>query len=340
VNVLPWNGSLESLPQLPAGPRAGERVTGYMGKTTQSPSVNGTSLDGDWSDQMSRPVDPNKPDGEHYVDAAHEAGHMMGLNDGEGGIMNFTSGANATPSQGNIDNAVARVCGSNACPDSCCCGNGVVENNKAEQCDPFAQPTGCGQDDSCCPVCCHCFAPLCIAANGEYLSQGACQAACGAGSACYQNYRTGCWDCVRQEVVLEKTCLDPANIRGNFGCDHPQAFSIVRQGDGALPYAAQIGAVFTDERLNVVTREGDTGYVVTVEGRVVDYGNGLLEDPTATVHTDRRTISLVSSGELGLGEAFSEGAVEIQGEGILNGIRFWVYKVLYGLFGGFGATDV
>jgi hypothetical protein len=339
VNVLPWNGSVESLPQLPAGPRAGERVTGYMGKTTQSPAVNGTSLDGDWSDQMSRPIDPNNPNSGNYLDAAHEAGHMMGLNDGEGGIMNFTSGANATPSRDNVDNAVARVCGPNACPDSCCCGNGVVEKDKNEQCDPMAQPSGCSQGESCCPVCCGCYAPLCIAANGEYLSQGACQSGCGPGSSCYYNYKTGCWDCVRQEIVIEKSCLDPTNIRGNPDCDHPKEYSIVKQGNEIPPYASAIGAVFTNERLNIRTKEGDSGYLVTQQGELMDYGNGLLDDPTATIYTDRKTISLVSSGELSLGEALSSGLVEIEGEGMWNGIRFWFYNMMFGLFGRFGTTD-
>ncbi|MCX6773977.1 MAG: hypothetical protein NTY68_03195 [Candidatus Micrarchaeota archaeon] len=340
VNVIPWNNSAESLPQLPAGPKAGERVTGYMGKTTQSPSVNGASLDGDWSDQMSRLIDPNNPDSGNYADAAHEAGHMMGLNDGEGGIMNFTSGANATPSQGNIDNAVARVCGPNACPDSCCCGNGVVENNKNEKCDPMAQPSGCGAGESCCPVCCSCFAPLCIAAWGEYLDQASCQAGCGPGASCYYNYQTGCWDCIKYNIAIERSCLDPTNIRGNPDCDHPKSYSIVKQSNGTSPYATAISSILTNERLNIRTKEGDSGYLVTHEGELVDYGNGLLEDPTATIYTDRKTISLISSGELSLGEALSGGDVKIDGEGIWNAIRFEIYKLLFSLFGGFGTTDM
>ena len=143
---------------------------------------------------------------------------------------------------------------------------------------------------------------------------------------------------MRQNIVIERSCLDPTNIRGNQDCDHPQAYSIVKQGNGTPPYANAIGSVFTNERLNVRTREGDSGYLVTQDGRLVDYGNGLLEDPTATIHIDRRTISLLSAGELSLSEAYSEGAIEVQGEGFLNGIRFWVYRVLFGILG--GPTDI
>jgi hypothetical protein len=265
---------------------------------------------------------------------------MMGLNDGEGGIMNFTSGANATPSQGNIDNAVAKVCGPNACPDSCCCGNGVVEKGKGEQCDPLAQPSGCSQGESCCPVCCGCYAPVCIAANGEYASQGDCQSGCGAGSSCYYNYQTGCWDCVKQNIVIEKTCLDPSNIRGNPDCDHANRYSVL-EDDGRMPqYILSISSIFTDERLNIKTREGDTGYIITQEGELVDYGDGLLKDPTATVYTDRETINLISSGELGLGEALSSGKVRIEGEGLLNAIRLEICKIFFGLLEMFGVVDI
>jgi hypothetical protein len=105
---------------------------------------------------MSRPINASNPQAGNYKDAAHEAGHMMGLNDGEGGIMNFTSGANAAPTQANINSAVNSVCGQNACPDSCCCGNGQIDRNKGEECDPFAVPEGCSAQESCCPVCCNC----------------------------------------------------------------------------------------------------------------------------------------------------------------------------------------
>lgn len=164
ITVLPWNGTDASLPHLPAGPRAGEAVVAYMGKTTQSPSVGGASLDGEWSNITSRPVNSSDPAQGNYNDAAHEAGHMMGLADGSGGIMNFTSGPGATATQANIDQAVQNVCGANACPDKCCCGNGVIDGNKGEGCDPKALPNGCSGGEFCCAICCQCHS----LANGLY----------------------------------------------------------------------------------------------------------------------------------------------------------------------------
>lgn len=172
IQVLPWNGTDASLPQLPAGPNKGKAVVAYMGKTTQSPSVGGASLDGEWSNITSRPIDPNDPSKGNYLDAAHEVGHMLGLADGSGGLMNFTSGNDAKPTQQHIDDAVNNVCGSNACPDKCCCGNGIIDNNKGEQCDPKAVPRGCSVNDVCCPICCQCDLTRAQSFNLTYVPLG------------------------------------------------------------------------------------------------------------------------------------------------------------------------
>jgi len=77
VEVKPYDGTEASLPRTPDG----QVAIAYMGKSTRSPSVMGASIDGVWSTRSSAPVDPRKPKGERFKDAAHEAGHMMGLPD-------------------------------------------------------------------------------------------------------------------------------------------------------------------------------------------------------------------------------------------------------------------
>lgn len=77
VEVKPYNGDNKTLPRTPDG----QVTIAYMGKTTHSPSVRGASIDGVWSTRSSAPVNPKKPRGERFKDAAHEAGHMMGLPD-------------------------------------------------------------------------------------------------------------------------------------------------------------------------------------------------------------------------------------------------------------------
>lgn len=70
---------------------------GYMSGISQE----GESINGWWSDQMSRL--------EGYKDFAHEAGHMMGLAQNEdNGIM---ASPNKKPTQANIERVVKNICG-------------------------------------------------------------------------------------------------------------------------------------------------------------------------------------------------------------------------------------
>jgi len=174
--------------------------------------TNGTSINGWWSDICSRQITGST---NHYTDFAHEAGHLMGLPDdynrtsGQYGanLMGQTWPPNNQPTQDQKDQSVENVCGANACPDYCCCGNGKVDKNKGEACDPFAEPNGCGSNEYCCPVCCQCYDKMCIPENGEYASESACDSACTDGK-CYYNYQTGCWDCLRTKPVETPSSYD------------------------------------------------------------------------------------------------------------------------------------
>ncbi len=147
IYISHWDGTTGSLPYYMNKTGHQVFVRAFMGFTTQSPS-SGPAIDGWWSDVASQNAN----------DAAHEAGHLMGLDDKEGnGIMTHTQGDKAKPTQENIDSVVKNVCGPNACPDRCCCGNGKVDKNKGEQCDPKATPVGCTGGQSCCPTCCKCY---------------------------------------------------------------------------------------------------------------------------------------------------------------------------------------
>jgi hypothetical protein len=315
-------------------PRNQTNMTGatyYAGYMYGVASGNGSnSQNGWWSDIMGRPV--NEPEGERYKDFAHEAGHMMGLEDGDGGIMSDTSGANSGPTQANIDEIANDICGSNPCPDKCCCGDGEV--NKGEECDPFATPTGCKSGESCCAAGCHCYISLCIPADGEYYSQSDCQNACGSDSGCYKNYQTGCWDCVKQEVVVEDLCRDPDNVRGNEDCEHVER-SFINQGvsfyETDLVSTPVIGGIFSDERINVKTDDG-SGHIITEQNSISDYDNELLDDPSVTIFTDSETMRLIASEDMSVQQALSAGRIEIQGEGLFNGFRFGVYHFLFDVY--------
>jgi len=132
-------------------------------------SNKGSSISGWWSSaHVNAPawIGPGEgKQGPYYLeeevhDAAHEAGHMMGLDDldpPEANIMGMTWGDAATPTQAQIDQIVENNCEPDECPDECCCGNGKIEGDKGEECDPEADPNGCKVGEMCIYPDCTCF---------------------------------------------------------------------------------------------------------------------------------------------------------------------------------------
>lgn len=322
--------------------------TTYMGYMyPPGVSQGGQSLTGWWSDQMNRPA----PGGGNYHDAAHEAGHMMGLDDKEGnGLMTHTSGDNAKPTQENIDDAVSNVCGPNACPDSCCCGNGVIDSGKGESCDPFAQPNGCKSGEACCIVCCSCFAPQCVPASGEYASQSECLNACWAGTGCYLNYKTGCWDCIKLKTVVEDVKYDPEHAR-----EQGQAFHQVHSEEqagavkvtGGMPvtqeqlemvrdmYNQNIGSVpqvrdlLANERINFYIKDLGAVAIVNKDGEMQSMEPGELSDQSMNMYTDMKTLSDIMSGELEPLDAIKQRKIWYEGVGFFNWLRFTFAKFFF-----------
>jgi len=344
VMVTPWDGRTESLPFFYNSSGDKEYVVGYMGYNTQSPSQGGASIDGWWSDQMNSPA----PGGGTYHDAAHEAGHMMGLADKEGdGLMSHTSGDEAGPTQGNIDSAVK-----NACPDECCCGNGEIEPGKGEGCDPFAEPDGCPSGEACCPVCCGCYAPQCVPTNGEYLSQSECMAACPMGSSCYLNYRTGCWDCMNPIIVVEQPAYDPEQARqegGKFHMAHqdgqgtglPEELLNIDLStvEGISPLGGLpewIAGMFANERINIIVDGTPMAGVVMEDGVIISAEMSPLEDPTMDMLTSKETVVAIFSGDVSFEDAILNGDITMEGVGF-NAIKMafanlglWFYSLFAG----------
>jgi len=109
----------------PKNAAGNETYRGYMyGVAREGES----SINGWWSDEMGEPH-PNSPTGENALDAAHEAGHMLGLDDDYDkgpperhgkNIMGTTFGPDAKPTQEQINTVVEKNCPEGACPDECC----------------------------------------------------------------------------------------------------------------------------------------------------------------------------------------------------------------------------
>jgi hypothetical protein len=326
-----------------------EFYRGYM----YNPSQGGASANGWWSDLMD---EPHPDTGADCHDAAHEAGHMMGLDDdydkdsdryGEN-IMGQTSGEHAKPTQDQIDQTVKNVCGEGACPDRCCCGNGLVEDGKGEQCDPFAQPTGCPSGEACCPICCSCYAPYCVAANGEHATQETCMAACTEGS-CYFNYQTGCWDCLKPSVVVEQPVYDPEQAR-----EEGQAFHQMHGQDGGLEitqeqlelvrrlYNENIGSVpqvrdlLANERINFHVEGMGCVAIVNRDGVMESIEPGEMPDPTMNMYTDVETLEDIMTGETEPLDALKEGRIWYEGVGFFNWLRFAFAGMLFNIASALG----
>jgi hypothetical protein len=314
-----------------------EFYRGYM----YNPSQGGASENGWWSDIMN---DPYPGTGADTHDAAHEAGHMMGLDDKEGdGLMTHTSGEKAKPTQDNIDSAVKNVCGDDACPDSCCCGNGVIDAGKGEGCDPFAEPNGCKESEACCPVCCSCFAPQCTPGQGEYTSSEQCEIGCKGGYGCYLNYKTGCWDCIRYSVVIEDSMYDPEQAKElgeTFHESHgqvpgeeaipPEMLEMVRQMyNQNINSVPQVRDMLANERINFHIEDLGCAGIVNQDGVMLSIESGCLEDPSMNMYSDMGTLNDIMLGELDPVDALKEGRIRYEGVGFFNWIRFAFTNMLF-----------
>ncbi|MHC4982713.1 MAG: PA14 domain-containing protein [Planctomycetota bacterium] len=102
----------------------GHSTIAYMGKTLPSPPAHGASVDGVWSTRTSALVNSNRRKGARFKDAAHEAGHMMGLPDyynrktGWQGknLMGHTYGPHSKVTSELVSRIVETVTGKPYCP--------------------------------------------------------------------------------------------------------------------------------------------------------------------------------------------------------------------------------
>lgn len=320
-------------------PRAtnGSTYYGYM----YPPGVSTRDgLGGWWSDEMSRPI-PGDPSGGRYGDFAHEAGHMMGLEDGDSGIMSDTTQG---PTQANVDEIVRDVCKGKKCPDRCCCGNGVVEQGKGEGCDPAANPNGCGATSSCCPYCCTCGPKQCDPEAGEYGTREECENNCknfeGVEQHCVYSYWTGCWACVYKGTEGLDPQFSASGTRQAPKCETPVAPNrtsadkpplAVGDVSEEIARAPGISYFMGNERMNLYVEGMGEYNLVFRDGRVVEASEGLRLDPTMNVHTDIDTIYGIYYGEISPMKALQSGRVRYEGVGLVEGFKFWLGELMFNL---------
>jgi len=70
-------------------------------------------------------------------------------------------GANATPQDSHAEDILGDA--KLKCPDECCCGDGQIQKDKKEECDPKAIPSGCKEPEEGCAKNCKCVkvTPIC-----------------------------------------------------------------------------------------------------------------------------------------------------------------------------------
>lgn len=265
---------------------AGQNHRGYMKGISQ----NGSRTTGWWSaDHMNQPVMFGPGEGRsgtpvyHAVvhDAAHEAGHLMGLADDYdrgsttygNNIMGRTWGEDAMPTQAQIDQIVQNNCtsGDGECPDECCCGNGEIESDKGEECDPGADPAGCRDDEVC--VGCECyFSGFCgdgiiSEGNGEECDPGAEPSGCMTGESCTR-------DCI---------CEPHHGFSLTISVTSPPPGLLI---DVATPVTVDIisslGVARVDFLVDGITENSDSFFPYEWIFNPLDYSSGLHEI-TATV---------------------------------------------------------
>lgn len=358
----PYSGNESVLGQVRNGtidPKTSDQVTRHRGYLYPPGTSTGAPVKGWWSDAMSTPYN-----GQPVTDFAHEAGHLMGLQDGSGGIMDFSGMTSGRVSQGNIDQAVRNNCGANPCPDRCCCGNGVVDGAKGEECDLLATPSRCAKGSSCCPVCCKCAVPACDPQNGEFATEEDCKKNCtGEQETCHINYYTGCWDCADRLVILindEYQSTRQAIWKANESPLHPplpkptaltllkpetttplkpvtpvplrKADTIPPEPANKTPLAGLLSSVndvpvvaeFLANERINVHLPEGEYHVTTQDGSITESGDGAGTEPTVNVWSDEQTLQQIAEGELAFEEAVSSDRVRFEGVGFVNSLKFTV----------------
>lgn len=207
----------------------------------------GESVGGTWSGpKTSRPIPSGgftlggetytPTEGETFKDAAHEAGHAMGLDDEYDAaagnyptnLMGRTWGADAKPLQRHIDAIVNHNCTGEKCPNNCCCGNGEIDADisPAEQCDYEADPNGCSEGETCSDQCmCEADDEADECGDGKITGDEECDTAasptgCSEGETCSD-------ECMCEEDDDEAECgngeceegEDKSNCCDDCGCD-------------------------------------------------------------------------------------------------------------------------
>jgi len=184
--------------------KSGRKLRGFL----YGIPAAGSSVKGKWSSHMNE-ILPGITGSVH--DAAHQAGHLMGLSDDYNGasIMGKTWSDVAKPTKAQVDSIVSKNCGVVACPANCLCGNS--KKDTGEQCDYSIKPSGCATGDLCVSCKCVSITPA-VCGDGKVSSTEECDYFSST-STCNNASTNNTMECSKQCkcVVKTNTTEEPEN---------------------------------------------------------------------------------------------------------------------------------
>jgi hypothetical protein len=145
---------------------------------------------------------------------------------------------------------------------------------------------------------------------GEYHTQPGCEVNCtGENSRCYKNYRTGCWECVKLNVVEHKPAYNESRI---VHCNHQEdacyelLLGLVGYDFHVIPMACSL---FATERINLAIEGAGVYSIITFECFVDQVNPFPLEFPSVNAFTDIDTVDAIAAGSLTFEQAMAEGKI-------------------------------
>ena len=126
-----------------------------------------------------------------------------------------------------------------------------------------------------------------------------------------------------------ENCQDPCVVVGDIGKPKPRFSALIGaelEKDALIepPLKDLIG----NEKVNFYAGN-ETAYVHLKDGVIIDAGDGEMEGNTVNVITDEKTLDAIESGQLSVIGALDQNRIIIEGEGLIEGIKWAILNFLY-----------
>ena len=90
-------------------------------------------------------------------------------------------------------------------------------------------------------------------------------------------------------------------------------------------------SLFGNEKMNIYADDTKM-FLATLEGRVVEAGEGELADQSMNIYTNQETLDQLKDGTLDFIQAIEEDKIHYEGEGLINFLKFTIIDFLSNFF--------